>query len=790
MNQGTDWQALDFNDDAWEKGLAELGYGDGDENTELSFGSDSEDKFPTTYFRKIFNIENVSDYSGEILINLLRDDGAVVYLNGQELFRSNMEEGQIAFDDYASDFISGDAEDVFYTFSLQTSDLLEGENVLAVEVHQGNASSSDLSFDLELEASKLAQSNIFSTEKSLLVNLSEEAFYVANFAQTNECILPRAIAQNTTLTTDCSPYLVADDVVVLEGITLEIEAGVEIHFAENVGLMVNGQLEVLGTETAPVRFKAMQVAEKWGNVNFQFSSSTSHLNWLEIEGASKGKHPIHEKAAISAFHGNVDMNHLKILEVFNDPIFAQYSNISLKNSQLHSRITGDLINVKYGQGLVENCDFRGNTQIDTDAIDYDEVENGVIRGNKIYDFLGFNSDGIDLGEESSNVLIENNFIHNCTDKAISVGQLSSVLVQNNTIVNCAQGLGIKDKSTAEIDQNTFYNTTLPVACFEKNIGLGGGTAYVHNTIFSNSADFPYLQDAQSIVQVSNSLSDTEILEGTNNVLGNPHFTNPTLQDFSLLPNSLAIGAGVTDAGNPIDLGTKSHDFSGVAFMLISAIQYNSLEDADAEFIQLYNPSTATVDLTNYVLSEGIDLVFPSVQIAPSETILIVKDASLFTETTGQVVEWTNGKLSNGGETIRLSDAHGIIVDQVTYDDALPWSLEADGLGAWLVLISPDLDNHFVESWKAETVLTDIEGVENESISIQVFPNPAKDYLKIQSSHLLLKRVELFNILGQKLLDLDFEGMYEVELDLKGLPVGVGILKVNGMVLQEKVLLGE
>jgi hypothetical protein len=48
--------------------------------------------------------------------------------------------------------------------------------------------------------------------------------------------------------------------------------------------------------------------------------------------------------------------------------------------------------------LVEHCDFAGNNAFDTDAIDYDGVENGIIRNNRIYGFMGDNSDGIDLGE--------------------------------------------------------------------------------------------------------------------------------------------------------------------------------------------------------------------------------------------------------------------------------------------------------------------------------------------------------------------------------------------------------
>ena len=57
-NQGTAWQALGFNDNGWEQGPAELGYGDGDEATEVGFGGDEGNKFATTYFRHAFTVTN------------------------------------------------------------------------------------------------------------------------------------------------------------------------------------------------------------------------------------------------------------------------------------------------------------------------------------------------------------------------------------------------------------------------------------------------------------------------------------------------------------------------------------------------------------------------------------------------------------------------------------------------------------------------------------------------------------------------------------------------------------
>ncbi|MGH9658630.1 MAG: hypothetical protein ACRD96_08800, partial [Bryobacteraceae bacterium] len=88
-NQGTAWRALAFNDGAWPSGPAQLGYGDGDEATLISYGPNASNKYVTTYFRRTFGVGDPGLYQS-LTLNLLRDDGAVVYLNGTEVFRSNM----------------------------------------------------------------------------------------------------------------------------------------------------------------------------------------------------------------------------------------------------------------------------------------------------------------------------------------------------------------------------------------------------------------------------------------------------------------------------------------------------------------------------------------------------------------------------------------------------------------------------------------------------------------------------------------------------------------------------
>ena len=146
-NQDTAWRTTNFVDSAWFSGPAQLGYGDGDESTLVGYGPDPNNRFVTTYFRNSFT--NTAAFS-TLSVNLLRDDGAVVYLNGTEVFRSNMPGTAIDYLTLASSAISGSAENIFNLATISTGLLQRGRNVIAVELHQNSVTSSDISFDLEL----------------------------------------------------------------------------------------------------------------------------------------------------------------------------------------------------------------------------------------------------------------------------------------------------------------------------------------------------------------------------------------------------------------------------------------------------------------------------------------------------------------------------------------------------------------------------------------------------------------------------------------------------------------
>ncbi|MCP5527463.1 MAG: lamin tail domain-containing protein [Verrucomicrobiales bacterium] len=150
-DQGTAWRMPGFNDSGWSSGRAQLGYGDGDEVTTVGYGPNAGSKYQTTYFRHLFTQPGARSIT-ELTVQVIRDDGAIVYLNGNEILRDGMPEGDVAYDTWASSVQGGADESTFIGRAVDPSLLREGMNLLAVEIHQANPNSSDISFDLQLDA--------------------------------------------------------------------------------------------------------------------------------------------------------------------------------------------------------------------------------------------------------------------------------------------------------------------------------------------------------------------------------------------------------------------------------------------------------------------------------------------------------------------------------------------------------------------------------------------------------------------------------------------------------------
>ena len=149
-SSGGFWHLPSHDDSSWKVGAAPLGYGEDEIATEVSFGSDSNNKHVTTFFRHYFFVHDPGLLSAPSL-SVLRDDAVAVFLNGVELGRDNLA-ADADHETLADSQLGPPIEGQPVSIPIDAADLDPGWNVLAAEIHQGSVRSSDMIFDLELVA--------------------------------------------------------------------------------------------------------------------------------------------------------------------------------------------------------------------------------------------------------------------------------------------------------------------------------------------------------------------------------------------------------------------------------------------------------------------------------------------------------------------------------------------------------------------------------------------------------------------------------------------------------------
>jgi hypothetical protein len=132
------WNAVAFNDSAWASGPTGIGYGDGDDATVLS---DMQNSYASVYARRAFTIADASAVT-RLSLTIDFDDGYVAYVNGTEVARSNMPAGTPSHTTLATPFHEAGTP---VTIDLPANVLVTGTNVLAIEIHNDDVASSDLS---------------------------------------------------------------------------------------------------------------------------------------------------------------------------------------------------------------------------------------------------------------------------------------------------------------------------------------------------------------------------------------------------------------------------------------------------------------------------------------------------------------------------------------------------------------------------------------------------------------------------------------------------------------------
>ncbi len=141
-----DWRDAAFvEDDSWRTGRTPIGFGDDDDNTVLD---DMRDGYTSVYMRRVFMIPDADAIPRRLALGVYVDDGAIVWLNGRQIGRFHVSDGDKSFDDVASSHEARDFEEI--ALAGPATLLRPGENVIAVHAMNSSIRSSDFSIDVSL----------------------------------------------------------------------------------------------------------------------------------------------------------------------------------------------------------------------------------------------------------------------------------------------------------------------------------------------------------------------------------------------------------------------------------------------------------------------------------------------------------------------------------------------------------------------------------------------------------------------------------------------------------------
>jgi len=574
---GANWFAdPSYDDTLWLEGPAELGYGDDTqgrpEATVVNSGP-SRNYFITTYFRRSFDVYDASLYSG-LNLRLLRDDGAVVYLNGVELVRSNMPEGVIDFLTLANNGISGADEYTFLEFDVDPNLLLTGTNIIAVEIHQDLATSSDISFDLELNG--IIPSGGSGALWPGINHVRIEAFDghngMGNLLESNDIDvwyddgdvsnISGTLTADTTLDAVSGPWHVTNDLIVPAGTTLTIEPAATLFFDAGAGIAVQqgGRLIAEGTEYERIRLTIVPGSSShWEGIAFENSLEDNRLCYVDMEyGDGQGQ-------SIRIEHSQILIDDMTWAGTEEMILELDHPSLIVRNSVFPGINHGETVHGEHIEGdeylIVEGNIFGVNTSND-DVMDFLGAEwPGPIVQVLNNIFLGGGDDGLDF--DGTDAYIEGNLFTNfhlntsrtTTCNAIATGEpqsgdsnRSEIIVVRNVFFDLDHAVLLKEDCFMHAQNNVFVDITEAAIQLNEvggsSVGGPGKGAYLDGNIFwNNNKLFKHLEQATEGVVINRSIVPEEFIGlGQDNIDADPLFVDEGT-DFRLKAGSPAIGTG-------------------------------------------------------------------------------------------------------------------------------------------------------------------------------------------------------------------------------------------------------
>ena len=727
---GVTWRNSNFNDSSWATGPAELGYGDGDEETTVSFGENSDNKYITTYFRHNFTITDASDFY-KLIVGYVRDDGCAIYLNGTRVVLDNLDPDASATE-VALLNPGRTGEGVWNEAEIPASLLEEGNNVLAIEIHQNDGRSSDISMNAYLLGKRILAAGVTANdtdpENDRLVAelLSGPKNGTIDFNSNGTFLYIPGVNYEGS---DTFTYRITDGEFFTPAATVNLniisgpndfpETTADTYSAiEDNPLVVARPLGVLQNDSDPEGSDLKAIIENQpanGTLTLADDGSFTYTPSLNFFGGDSFTYRANDGSDTSR-------TETVIIDIapINDP------PIGLPESYLTAPLKPLMVNMT--DGVLQN-DLDPETPTLSAAL-VSTTSSGILDLTQDGSFtysptLGFS--GIDT------------FTYRVSD-----GQLESDTVAVSIIVNAppiatdnsylisedspmirlgAEGILANDLDSdplAAILVSEPTNGTI-------TLGKSGGFIYIPDINFTGSDSFTY--------RASDSLQESN--EATVNITVEPVDDPPQTQadhyetqigvellikksegvltnDFDIEGKALTAKLSKNVSNGILDLSINgsftyqpepnffgSDTFSYIANdgtlnsgevqveievnpsaknIVINEIMFNPTSGNELEeFIELVNIGSLPISIDGWQLNSGVNFTFPDVTLAAGDFLVISADTTTFEATYGAIPNvignWT-GKLSNRSERLLLIDDNGNEVDEVRYHDQGDWARRA------------------------------------------------------------------------------------------------------------------
>jgi VCBS repeat-containing protein len=759
-NQGTAWRAPGFDDSTWSTGRAELGYGDSadgrPERTVVGYGSDAGAKYATTYFRTVFNIAGKSSLAS-MGLRLMRDDAAAIYLNGTEIYRDSSANGfpnlpaNPAFDAYSDATISGADEALLvdlsqYLSSTALTSVVEGANTLAVEVHQGAGSSTDISMDLELSAQRVPYAGVLANDTDP-DSPTLTAQLLIGTAHGTLVLNPNGTFLYTPITNyvgqDSFVYRVSDGTVSSAGVTVNLtvsSAGnvppvaVDDSFQanEDATLTINAP-GVLSNDTdlengALTAQKLSDPAH--GTLTFNSNGSFTYTPVANYNGPDSFTYRTRDPLLASSPPATVSLT----VNPVNDPPVGL--------PETYGTNPGQMLSVTAAQGVLAN-----DTDIDgqpLSAVLVAAPSSGTLNlfANGAFDYTppaGFSgvrtftyraSDG---GLTSAVVTVTINVT------GAPVANADSYTAAEDTLLTVNAAGGVLHNDTDPEGDTLTVQVVSPPVHGALTLSADGSFSYSPNNDYSGLDSFTYVAfdgarlsapatvtltispvndapvaandsyrtppDQTLVVDAANGLlkndKDAENSPLAITLISNPVHGALTLNadgSFTYVPESgftgtdsflYRVGDGVlfsTQATVEISVAQTSKDIVINEIMFRPGGGYPEI--TNREFIELYNRGTSAIDLSGWRIDSGVSFTFPQGRTMNAGSYLVVAAnvaafQAAYPSVTNVIGGWT-GTLSNSGETLSLIDADGESLDSVHYAAEGDWAqrVRETGFNGW------------------------------------------------------------------------------------------------------------